>query len=429
MLILLPLIAPAHSGFAQVIVLMPEATVDSGQMTLGQIARIVSPVEGEAEQAGKAVVGPAPLLGKSDTLTLAALRDKLGEIGVNRAVWTLQGAAACRITRVEGAARQIEQLQERSAAMQAGLQGPVVSVPESAIPDSLAGCIRRLLETQYQTAGAKLSIQFDPADRSLLALQRPGYRFELAIRRATEHSVEVAVQVYAASADDAMAPSDTGKMPAPLTQDTGKMPVLLSQLVKSTQVRVKAELSAPVVVAVKNVNRGQVIAADDVQIASRSVGLASSACRDAAAVIGQQALRVIKPEEVVTPADLAPLALVHRNKLVTVWSRHGGMLLKTTARAMADGVYGEKVLVRNEVSREVYYGLVSGPDTVELDPTPVQETKRQGEKGVAGKEGVAPRTSFSRRTEGPRVSVKRGESEPSPVVDSGEAISEAGGSR
>ena len=120
------------------------------------------------------------------------------------------------------------------------------------------------------------------------------------------------------------------------------------------------------------------------QLSCRPISLTSSACRELAGAVGQQARRVIKPDEVLQPADLTPLALVHRNKLVTVWSRRGGMLLKTIGRAMADGVYGERILVRNEVSHEPFFGIVTGPDTVELDTTPVQETRTPGSK-PAGK--------------------------------------------
>lgn len=401
MMILVPLLYPPGPVMAQTIELMPQATVDSEQMTLSQIARVHSPVNGEADAVGKAAVGNAPAVGASTTLTLAAVREALAAAGVNRAVWTIQGASACRIARVEGPARQIEQLQQQSAAIRAGLAGPVVSMPEPTIPDSLAGCVQKMLQDQYQVNGARLALQFEPADRSVLALQRPQYRFEIAIRRATERSVEVAVRVYLAGNPRSAQAADAA---APATPVEAAEPA--ETFVKSVELRVRAELSAPVVVAARALNRGQVIGADDVQLAPRQIGLTSTACRDLSAVVGQQAVRVLKPEDTVMSGDLAPLALVHRNKAVTVWSRQGGLLLKTVGRAMADGVYGEKILVRNEVSREAFYGIVTGPDTVELDPTPVQETRKPGGPRTPGASdpkapptGVSPRTPVAAATD------------------------------
>lgn len=391
LLLLVPLLQPAAGpAWAQTITLLPRAEVDRVEVALGQIARINSPVDGEAAQLSGLAVQQAPAVGGTVNITLAQLRDRLTELGVNRAVWTLQGASNCRISRIESATEQISRLKEQSAELRAGLSGPVVNVPEEAIPDSLAGCICKLLEDQYQPAGGKLVTRFEPADRALLALARPTYRFELAVRRTSEQYVEVAVQVYDGSAGTTKS-SDVANSPdaaLPVRENVSSQSNAGDRVtpIKSSVVRVRTELSAPVVVAAKVINRGQVVAPEDVRITPRPIGLTSPACRDAALVIGQQAKRVVRIDEIIQPGDLTPMALVRRNKLVTVWSRRGGMLIKTVGRAMADGAYGERVLVRNENSREPFYAIVTGPDTVELDPTPALETGHGDGRDVAARQ-------------------------------------------
>ncbi|MCG3179012.1 MAG: hypothetical protein BIFFINMI_01342 [Phycisphaerae bacterium] len=366
MLILMPILSPAGPCLAQTIVLRSQAPVDTEQVSLGQIARIHSNVQGEADALAVLVVGLAPAMGASSAITLNDLRSRLDALHVNRAVWSLGGAASCRVTRVQAAAQQLDELQQRSQTLREGVNGQIVQLPEERIPDSLAGVIRKALIDQLQPAGGRLDLHFAAADRSLLSLQRPQFRFEVAIRRVGARFVDVSARVYAIDPEPPGAPGP--RRPAAAAPR--------EHLVKSADLRVDAELAAPVVVAAKQINRGQVLAADDVRAVVRQVDLDSQRIGETAAVVGQQSKRTIRPEQVVGSDDLEPLALVHRNKLVTVWVRTGNLMVKTVGRAMQDGIYGQKIIVRNEATRQPFYAVVTGPDTVQLDPTPLQETNR-----------------------------------------------------
>ena len=404
-ILLLPMFSVGGRALAQSIVLPTEATVDTPTMTLGQVAHIGGADESSIQQVGKLVIGPSPAVGASAVVTMTALRDRLIELGVNRATWTLQGAGACRVTRVESAADSVDQLQAQSRKIHEGLSGPVVAMPEASIPDSLAGCIRKLLEDQYQPAGSKLTCQFDPSDRALLALARPQYRFELTVKRSSDHQVDVSVSVFANANKPASSAGESANQASPPIGAAADSPIKVANL------RVQIGLTVPVVVTVRPLNRGQIIAPEDVQLVARPIGLGNPACRELAAVVGQEAKRVMKPDEIVQSADLTPQALVHRNKLVTVWSRRGGVLIKTIGRAMDDGVYGERILVRNEVSHDPFFGVVSGPDTVELDDTPVQQTRKIPGRSKAAPNGNPPVES-AQPTEPPPPAGSLGSVEP-----------------
>lgn len=368
-LILMPAIwSSAQTLLAQSITLRSSATVDTDQVRLGQVADVRSQVEGEADAIANLSITTAPSVGGRMTVTLGQVRDRLAQAGVNRAAWTLSGSAQCRVTRVAGAARQIEEMSDQSRELREGLTGPIVSVPEDQIPDSLAGCIRSMLVTQFQPAGGRLTIEFDAADRSLLALRRPQFRFELAVKRSTDRYIDVIARIYAADSATSGQPESRVRQAA------------AEQLVKSSEIRVNVDLTAPVVVARRTINRGQIVAADDVQLVMRQVPLTSPALRKLEAAVGQEARRSIRADDLVNGDDLTPRALVHRNTLVTVWGRRGGVVIKTVGRAMEEGAYGQRILCRNEQSRQPFYAVVTGPDTVELDPTPVQETRGGGDK-------------------------------------------------
>jgi flagella basal body P-ring formation protein FlgA len=55
-------------------------------------------------------------------------------------------------------------------------------------------------------------------------------------------------------------------------------------------------------------------------------------------------------------------------------------MIKTVARAVQDGAYRDRIVVRNEVSRESYFAIVTGPDTVELAPTTDTESTADRER-------------------------------------------------
>lgn len=346
LLLLIPVLHAARPAGAQTVVLRPQATVDTAQITVAQVADVSSPDAADAERVGKLVIADAGAANSAVTVTLASARGKLAELGVNRAVWSLVGASACRVTRVAAPSEQITELQQRSQRLRDGLSGTMAGLPEAMIADSLAGCVSQVLKTQFERDGATVALTFDPSDKPVLALQRPQFRFEIAIKRISDGFVIVTSRVF----------SD-------------------EQLVKNLEFRVKVELVAPVALAARQVNRGQVLTAADVTLRPRAIPLTCAAARDLKSIIGQQAKRSLKPDDLVEPGDLSPLSLVQRNKVVAVWVRNNALLIKTAGRAMQDGAFGERVLVRNEASRQMFYAVVTGPDTVELDPTPVQEAR------------------------------------------------------
>jgi len=72
LLLLVPMLHSSRTLLAQTIQLLPQATIDTPQVSLGQVARITSPVSGEADKLAGLVLQPAPPVGARVALALSA---------------------------------------------------------------------------------------------------------------------------------------------------------------------------------------------------------------------------------------------------------------------------------------------------------------------------------------------------------------------
>jgi flagella basal body P-ring formation protein FlgA len=120
-----------------------------------------------------------------------------------------------------------------------------------------------------------------------------------------------------------------------------------------------------VVVAAKPLAPRADVTAEDVLVAERDVlGLACAPLVDAAAITNAWTLRGVREGDVVCGDALAPKPPVVRGAAVTVLYAAQRVRITTTARAEHDARLGERVVVRNRQSGEIYYGVVSGVNEV-----------------------------------------------------------------
>jgi flagella basal body P-ring formation protein FlgA len=123
-----------------------------------------------------------------------------------------------------------------------------------------------------------------------------------------------------------------------------------------------------VVVSARSVARGASLTAAD--LATRRVDLSTlppGAATNPAQVQGRLLKRPVAPGTVLTSAMLASKPLVRRGEAVTLLARVGGLDVRVSAEALANGAEGERIKVRNVASRRVVEatvvasGLVQAP--------------------------------------------------------------------
>ncbi|PHR91182.1 MAG: flagella basal body P-ring formation protein FlgA [Robiginitomaculum sp.] len=82
--------------------------------------------------------------------------------------------------------------------------------------------------------------------------------------------------------------------------------------------------------------------------------------------IGLELKRTVYAGHKISRTHVGPPILVKRNGPVTMVYRYGTMKLTAKGRALSAGSIGESVTIVNIGSRKKVYGIVSGPELVEI---------------------------------------------------------------
>jgi flagella basal body P-ring formation protein FlgA len=131
------------------------------------------------------------------------------------------------------------------------------------------------------------------------------------------------------------------------------------------RVRIRAGVEVEEAVAARRLERGAVLAEDDIE--RRRVVHWGAPPRDAPAVtLGWVARRVIPAGEPLRPPAVAPPLLVDAGELVQVIVRRGTVEVTLRARAAGPAAAGQRVAVRTEAGRRLE-GIAIAPGTVRID--------------------------------------------------------------
>ena len=137
---------------------------------------------------------------------------------------------------------------------------------------------------------------------------------------------------------------------------------------RTVAVRANVLSYAPVVVAAASIPRGQIIRERDLTLEPQPrTERRSGMFEDPAEVVGQVARSTIHPGQVLGQRQVQPRRLVQRNRMVNVETRIGGLVVRTTARAMEHGHEGDLVTCRNPDSKEEFTGVVRADGTVVVE--------------------------------------------------------------
>ncbi len=116
-------------------------------------------------------------------------------------------------------------------------------------------------------------------------------------------------------------------------------------------------------------NRNDVIKASDVhmiEVSSKSVR--DNTALQATDLVGQSALKLIKPDELVSMNDLIAPKVIKRGEMVTISLSVGRISLTSKGRAMEDARMGDMVKLKNESSDRVIQARVTGHREATMAP-------------------------------------------------------------
>lgn len=120
---------------------------------------------------------------------------------------------------------------------------------------------------------------------------------------------------------------------------------------------------AEVVVPVRTIRAREIIRYEDLVATSAEV---RGAIATSAEIVGKEARVVLYAGRPILPGDVAPLALISRNDMVTLVFSKGPLRIVAEGRALGRGAVGETVRVMNMASRMIVTGKIVANGSIEV---------------------------------------------------------------
>jgi flagella basal body P-ring formation protein FlgA len=296
-------------------------------------------------------------------VTVTDVRRMLEDAGINVARIRISGPLECTVSRADVNLKEGEALQE-------WVKTQEKSVPRAAEPvaqpasakvektskkqdsdDTGIKSLRELLEADLAVRLAlgedQLVLSFDPRDEGALNLSGPQFKFNIQARRARDLG-DVAWDVV-------------------IVGPAGQ---------RKAEIRATARAWQNQLLAARPLARRQVIQASDV-IAKRTLTdkLPEGALLKSEQVVGQMAGRDLKPGTIMTASLVEAVPLAKVGQFISVTLEHGSVRIKSVAKAMEGGCYGQTIRVKNEATKDVYQVILTGPQEATMAPDNVVEDK------------------------------------------------------
>ncbi|MCC6424080.1 MAG: flagellar basal body P-ring formation protein FlgA [Phycisphaerales bacterium] len=299
------------------------------------------------------------------SLSVQDVKNTLRDAGVNLGVIRFSGATACTVSRADARYDEGEALQQwidaqrgsnstpkapqTPQSQQIQQEQPPTTMPTTPVTPAVAApvvkpesdrpyrSLQQILVTDLaQRLGVSadsLQVDFNPRDEKVLALIEPQFRFAVTPRRSAGLGAQE-WDVVIVSGDQSQKATINANAKAWQEQVVVSKPLAYKQLIRDEDVVDR---------------RALVERLDDSPLLARSQ------------VVGQQAAMEMKPGTVMTARMVDPVPLARTGQLVTVVVSQGNVTIRTVARAMEGGTYGQSIKVRNEVTRDVFDVILTGP--------------------------------------------------------------------
>lgn len=136
----------------------------------------------------------------------------------------------------------------------------------------------------------------------------------------------------------------------------------------SLNLPVRVSLYRNVLVSTRLLDRGAILQAGDVKLASRDLAdLPYGYIDDLAASIGMKIKRRINPGTALTPAMLKKPQIISRGQRVTIVADSGRMQVRMSGKALANGAAGDRIQVMNVSSKRKLEGVVTASGEVRVE--------------------------------------------------------------
>jgi flagella basal body P-ring formation protein FlgA len=350
--------ASAQMSGAGTLELRADATVYGPSIKLKQLCRWSDSDAAAFASVSELVVARFDNGKTSKGLSLDEIRSTLSDAGVNLAVIRFAGATACTVTRGDTVAPADNSLQqwidEKQAAVQPSALAPAT---QPALVSTLSGqsgadvecnpfhtLRQRLMIDLSQRLNLpieKLQVSFDPKDTNLLNLAEPNFRFDVQPRRVRdlgEVSWEVSIL------------TDAGDK---------KVTVIAHARAWENQLTISGPVAYKQVLRDENVSERRLLVdhLDDTPLLTKEQ------------IVGEAASRDLQTGTVMNARMVEAVPLAKPGQYVTVTLNQGTVQVKTVAKAMEEGSFGQSIKVRNEATKDVFDVTLTGPQTASMGPT------------------------------------------------------------
>lgn len=129
----------------------------------------------------------------------------------------------------------------------------------------------------------------------------------------------------------------------------------------------QVRLYREVVTAIRPLKRDNVVTEMDVSLTERDVGLLNQGyLTSLKQAIGKKLTRALLPDQVLAPVHVQQAEVIRKGDQVVISAHSGGISVRMPGEALSDGALGKQISVRNQRSKRVIKGRVTGPGQVEV---------------------------------------------------------------
>jgi flagella basal body P-ring formation protein FlgA len=337
------LVVLGHSAFAAEIVIRAQAAPQGTVVRLGDVAEVSAESGAEAKRLAATPLMPAPASGTERFLRMREIQDLLAAHGENMGQLQFKGELMVAIGTQES--------HDDSAA--GGPKGDVAEARRAAWQNGASK-----IETAAPTTEANTRLV-----QAELSRRAVDYLNHMAGQTS---SLQVKVTVPSEQLTLLPADSSTWKLSGGAAPWTGTQRLLISFPGSQgpDKFTMSADVSLPVAVAIRPIDRDAVVTAADVELQPRDIAPGaqgrSAPFTSIDKLIGMEATRAIQMGDVVMAGNVQPPVLVKRGDSVTVYARGGGIQVRTIARAKENGSLGQPVLVESLETHKTYDAVVTG---------------------------------------------------------------------
>lgn len=129
----------------------------------------------------------------------------------------------------------------------------------------------------------------------------------------------------------------------------------------------QVRLYREVVTAIRPLKRDNVVTEMDISLAERDIGLLNQGyLTSLKQAIGKKLTRALLPDQVLAPVHVQQAEVIRKGDQVVISAHSGGISVRMPGEALSDGALGKQISVRNQRSKRVVKGRVTGPGQVEV---------------------------------------------------------------